>query len=259
MQSLEEIAREIRIDVLRMIHRAQTSHLGSCFSATDLLVALFERLDFEQDAFVASKGWCAALVYALQARHGIIPKKDLKRFCQPGEKDYIGLVEPRGRFGATFAGGSMGVGTAAGVGFALSRKWKPESGRVWILESDGGMNVGVTWEAAALAAHHKLSNLTVICDRNSFQAMGRTKDVLDMESLEEKWRAFGWATRTIDGHDFAAIQDAYDWCGKQEKPSIVIADTIKGKGWHRAEGDNLYHYWHVDRKAYVEALAELKA
>lgn len=254
----QEAARRARLTVLEMIYRAQSSHIGSCFSSADLLAILFERLDFEKDEFIASKGWCAALVYALQASHGIIPKKNLKRFCQPGEKDYIGLIEPRGRFGSRFAGGSMGMGIAAGVGFALARKWDGRPGRVWVLESDGGMNVGITWEAAALAAHHRLNNLTVICDINLFQAMGRTKDILNMEPLDKKWRAFGWDVLRLPGHDLVAVERGYEWAERRKAPSIILADTVKGKGWKRAENNNDYHYLHVTKSDYAEAKAELK-
>ena len=251
MSDYKQIAKDTRLVVARMIQKAQTSHLGSCFSAADLLTVLFERMDTETDEFIASKGWCAALVYALLARKGVIPRSHLRRFCAPNETEYIGLIEPRGKFGLRFAGGSMGMGIAAGVGFALARKWAGLPGHVYVLASDGEMNCGTTWEAAALAAHHKLDNLVVIVDRNGLQAMGSTREVLEMD-LEGIWSSFGWQTLEMNGHDYECIEKGLRIAEAETRPTVLLANTVKCKGWPREEGKNLYHYWHVTKKDYAE-------
>ena len=182
-----EQAREARKAVLRMIYKAQTSHIGSNFSCIDLLAVLFDKMHPEQDKFICSKGWVAASVYYFLAQKGIILKEDLERYCAPDEREYIGLIEPRGKFGLEFAGGSMGYGLPAGVGYALTKKQKGECGHVYVLMSDGEMQIGTTWESAMIAAHHELTNLTVIVDYNGFQAMGRVHDILSLGDLHQKW------------------------------------------------------------------------
>src|SRR3989344_5329208 len=151
MIDYQKIATEARKTVLRMIYEAQSSHIGSNFSAIDVLAVLFEKMDMEKDKFIASKGWIAASVYYFLAEKGIIPKEDLERYCRPGEKEYIGLVEPHHKFGLEFAGGSMGYGLPAGVGFALAKKLNNEEGDIHVLMSDGEMKIGTTWEVILIA------------------------------------------------------------------------------------------------------------
>lgn len=251
----EKIALEARKKVLNMIYKAGTSHIGSNFSSIDILAVLFEKMRIGEDKFIASKGWIAASVYYFLAEKGVIPKKDLERFCMPGEKDYIGLIEPQGKFGLEFAGGSMCLGLAAGVGFALAKKLKGEPGRVYVLESDGGMNGGPTWEAMAIAAHQKLDNIVLIIDSNKFQAMGRTEDVLDMEPMGKKLMSFGWAYSVVDGHDYRALENAIN--REEAMPYAIIANTIKGKGVSIFEKNNLYHYKQLDKEEYGEAMIQL--
>lgn len=239
-----------------MIYKAQSSHLGSNFSCIDILSVLFEKMNPKKDKFIASKGWVAAAVYYFLARKGIIPKKDLERYCRPNEKKYIGLVEPHGKFGLEFAGGSMGFGLPAGVGFALAKRLNRESGTVHVLMSDGEMQIGTTWESALIAAHHRLSNLMVWVDNNRLQAMGATKDILNIEPLERRVKAFGWSVRRVNGHDFKAIERAAK-SASRSSPTMVICDTVKGKGWKRAENNNLYHYKGISEEEYEEALGEL--
>ncbi len=251
----ERIAKEARRKVLEMIHKAGTSHIGSNFSSIDILAVLFELMDIKKDEFIASKGWIAASVYYFLAEKGVIPKKDLERFCMPGEEEYIGLIEPRGKFGLRFAGGSMCLGLAAGVGYALSKKLRGEPGQVYVLESDGGMNGGPTWEALAIAAQHKLGNLTLIVDSNKLQAMGSTEGILDMEPLVKKILSFNWECGRVDGHNYGALENTLRI--RSTMPRAVVADTIKGKGVSFMEGQNLYHYAHVSAEDYKEALKEI--
>ncbi len=256
MTDYKKIATEARKAVLEMIYRAQSSHIGSNFSCLDILSVLFEKMDVKKDKFIASKGWVAASVYYFLAQKGVIPKEDLERYWQPGEKEYIGLVEPHGKFGLEFAGGSMGYGLPAGVGFALAKKLNNEEGKIHVLLSDGEMQIGTVWESILIAKQHNLSNLVAWVDVNRFQAMGPTKEILDIEPLDGRVKPFGWAVQRINGHDFEAIERALENISTSS-PNMIICDTIKGKGWKRAENNNLYHYKMLSEEEYKEALTEL--
>jgi transketolase len=262
IKQYKEIAKTARIKVLDMIWKAQTSHIGSNFSAIDILSVLYniaeidKDLKEDRDRIVVSKGWIAASVYYFLGEKSIIDKKDLESFCKDGSK-YVGLVEPNVR-GVEAAGGSMGFGLPFGVGFSIAKKIKKEKGRVFVLMSDGEMAIGTTWESALIASHHKLDNLTVIVDANGFQAMGKVKDVLNIEPLKNKWEAFGWEVLEIDGHNFEQIEKAIINPVLEGKPKIIIARTIKGKGWKRAENNNIFHYKAPSKEEYEEAINELE-
>lgn len=255
-EDYKQVAAEARKKVLEMIYKAQSSHLGSNFSCIDILAVLFEKMDLQQDKFIASKGWVAASVYYFLAEKGIIPKEDLERYCQLGEEEYIGLVEPRGKFGMEFAGGSMGYGLPAAVGFALAKKLNGEAGNIHVLLSDGEMQIGTTWESVLIAKQHNLSNIVAWVDNNKLQAMGPTKDIVNVEPVDEMVRAFGWDVQRIDGHDFAQIESAVEKL-KGTLPHMIVCDTVKGKGWKRAENNNLYHYKNISEEEYAEAMKEL--
>ena len=258
----KRIANDARKTVLRMIYEAQTAHIGSNFSCIDLLTVLYmgvaQNLDKDlredRDRVIVSKGWVAASVYYFLAEKGIIPKEDLETYCKPGAK-YIGLAEPSVR-GIEAAGGSMGFGLPFGVGFALAKKLKKEKGRVFVLMSDGEMQTGTTWESMLIAKQHNLSNLVVLVDNNSWQAMGRTKDILNVEPIDERARSFGWEVQRIAGHDYGQIEHALT-SESANFPTLVVCDTIKGKGVKRFEDNNLYHYKELSREEYEEAMRDL--
>lgn len=259
-KNFKEIARIARIKVLDLVYKAQTSHIGSNFSAIDLLTVLYNTANVDKDMkadrdrIVVSKGWVAASVYYFLSEKGIISKEDLETFCQNGSK-YVGLVEPEVR-GIEAAGGSMGFGLPFGVGFALAKKIKKEKGRVFVLMGDGEVAIGTTWESALIAAQEKLNNLTVIIDANGLQAMGKVKDVLNIEPLKDKWKSFGWEVETIDGHNYKAVEKAITTKGKKA-PKVIIAKTIKGKGVSFMEGKNIFHYKAPSDQEYQKALKEL--
>ncbi|MDP3991296.1 MAG: transketolase [Candidatus Colwellbacteria bacterium] len=256
MTDHKKIATEARKKVLEMIYRAQGSHIGSNFSCIDILSALFEKMDLEKDKFILSKGWAAASIYYFLAEKGVIPKEDLERYCRPGEEEYIGLIEPRGKFGLEFAGGSMGYGLPAGIGFALGKKLNNEEGKIHVLLSDGEMQIGTTWESILIAKQYNLSNLIAWIDNNRLQAMGRTKDILDIEPLDERVKSFGWAVQRVDGHNFEKIKSALQ-SASNSSPNMIICDTIKGKGVSFMENNNLWHYANIKQDDYEKALVEL--
>lgn len=262
VENYKKTALEARKKVLEMIYRAQTSHIGSNFSSIDVLTVLYSIADIDKDLkedrdrIVVSKGWVAASVYFFLAEKGIIPKGDLETYCKEGSK-YIGLVEPSVR-GVEAAGGSMGFGLPFGIGFALAKKIKKEKGRVFVLMSDGEMDCGTTWESALIGAHHELDNLVVVVDFNGLQAMGKVKEILNIEPLKDKWQAFGWEVREIDGHNFKEIEK-FLLEPVSQKPVVIIARTIKGKGVSFMEGNNTYHYKAPSDEEYQKALKELNA
>ncbi|MFA6190605.1 MAG: transketolase [Candidatus Staskawiczbacteria bacterium] len=252
-----QLANNARKKVLEMIWKAQTSHIGSNFSAIDLLTVLYDiaKVEDKTDRVIISKGWIGASAYYFLSEKGLVPKEDLDTFCQPGSK-YIGLLEPSVN-GVDAAGGSMGFGLPFAVGFALAKKIAKENGRIFVLMGDGEVAIGTTWESALIAVQHKLNNLTVIIDANGLQAMGLVKDVLNIEPLKEKWQAFGWNVAEIDGHNYDDIKKALFENQDSSKPSIIIAKTVKGKGVSFMENNNMYHYKELSDKEYQDALLEL--
>lgn len=255
MEKYKEIANDCRKTVLRLIYKAQTSHIGSNFSCTDIMTVLFEKIDLEKDKFVLSAGWKAATLYYFLWRKGRITLEELDSYCLDGSK-WIGLAEPIHK-DIMIAGGSVGMGIAGGVGLAMAKKYKEEDGTVYVLESDGGMQPGMTWESAMIASQHKLNNLVVICDNNRLQAMGETKDILNIEPIKKKMEAFGWEAKEIDGHNFKEVEKSLVYRNKN-KPLFINAKTIKGKGVSWMQEDNLWHYWHLNKETYEKALGELR-
>lgn len=250
----KKIALEARKKVLELIYRAQTSHIGSNFSCIDLFTVIFEKTDLNKDKIILSKGWAAASLYYFLWKKGRITEEELNSYCQPGSK-FIGLTEPIIPE-IPFAGGSLGMGLPAGLGFALAKKIKKQEGKIYVLMSDGEMQCGTTYESLLIAKQNNLSNLVVWLDNNKFQAMGKTRDILDIEPVEDKIKSFGWFIQRINGHDFEQINNAWESINKNF-PNYIICDTIKGKGWKRAEGNNLYHYKAPSKDEYEEAIKEL--
>lgn len=258
-------AKQARRKVLELIYRAGTSHIASNFSVIDIATVLYANLK-PQDRVVWSAGWKAATIYYFLWRQGKITKEQLDSF--PNEP-FIALAETSVP-GVEVAGGSMGHGLPVAVGMAMGLKkqheetvsmlggdeFQPALPMVYCIMSDGEMNEGTTWEAAALAAHHKLNNLIVFIDVNKWQAMGKTKDVLNMEPLEDKWSAFSFGTRRVNGHAYDELEGALRFAGLF-MPLAIICDTIKGKGVSFMENHLLFHYKNVDDEDYKKALLEL--
>jgi transketolase len=263
LEEYKEIARLARIKTISMIYVAQTSHVGSCLSVIDILAVLYmgvvknldKDLKQERDRVVLSKGWAAASLYYFLAEKGVIPTEDLETYCMPGSK-YIGLAEPFVR-GVEAAGGAMGHGLPMATGMAFGAKRAEEEWHTYVVMSDGEMDSGTTWESALFAAHHKLDNLTVIIDYNKWQAIGRTNEVLNLEPLGNKWKAFGWEVLEIDGHNYQEIEQALNHRANG-KPVAIIAHTVKGSGGDTAcdifEDKLEWHYRNIDETTYKEAI-----
>lgn len=248
---LENIAKEIRRQSLSMIVSAHASHIGSSYSIIELLVYLYERVlqinpnkpwDPNRDRFILSKGWGISALYAVLARKGFLKKELLEEYCKDGSK-MIGIATRNGLPGIEATTGSMGHGLPIGVGMAKAMKIQKKNSRVYVIMSDGECDEGSTWEAMLLGAHHKLDNLTAIIDYNKWQSFGKTNEVLNLEPLSDKWKSFNWETQEIDGHNFTEISKAFEHSIRfKNKPNVIIAHTIKGKGLSAIEDKNEWHY-----------------
>lgn len=244
-------AKEIRQTILSMITTAHASHIGSSYSVVELLIFLYNKilkidpkkpLDPNRDRFILSKGWAVSALYAILAKKGFLKKESLDTFCRNGTK--LGGTSTRnGISGIEATTGSIGHGLPIGVGMALAGKMQKRNYRVFVLISDGECNEGSTWEAILQAGQYKLDNLVVVVDYNKWQAYGRVKDILDLEPFSGKWESFKWAAKVINGHDFNEISKAFSNIPfRKNKPSVIIANTIKGKGVSVLENKNEWHY-----------------
>ncbi len=244
-----QLAWRIRRHAVEMTHRSGGSHIGSILSAADIVAVLYGgalRVDPKQpdapdrDRFVLSKGHAAAAVYAALAERGFFPLPALLTYDQNGSM-LSGHITHRVP-GVDFSAGSLGHGlsAAAGMAYALQRDGRPA--RTFALLGDGECDEGAVWEAALFAAHHGLSGLTAIVDHNGLQSMDFCEKTLRLSDLAAKWRAFGWRTLKIDGHDHDALQRALAPAEGETRPTAVIARTVKGKGVPFMENDILWHY-----------------
>ena len=261
MKDYKELARQLRITVIKMISSAKSSHIGSCFSCADLLTILYDIADLTPieggitKDIVVVKSWAAANVYACLVRKGLLPQEAIDRYSEEGTKwttilDNIPPYIPAGT-------GAMGYHLPFAVGFALAKKVKKEEGTVYCLISDGELNIGSTWESLAIAKQQRLSNLVLLVDINGLCAMGATKDILDMEPISDKIQAFGWDWVQIDGHNFEEIENALNIKNREGVPRAILARTHKGYPIKRFIDDNLWHYSHVSKEILEEALQEL--
>src|SRR3990167_2506921 len=201
MANYKELALEARKEVLTLIHKAGTSHIASNFSVIDIATVLYQNLK-EGDEVVWSKGWAAATIYYFLWKQGKITREQLESFPKA---PFYGLAETFVH-GVHVSGGSMGQGLGVAIGMALGKNRAKEKGTIYCIMSDGEMQEGTTWEGALLAGHHKLDNLVVLIDYNKWTAMGKTKDVSDLEPFEDKGRAFNWHAHRINGHDYSQVE-----------------------------------------------------
>jgi transketolase len=263
-----ELSKAIRRHVLLMTHRANSSHVGSCLSMADVLAVLYATVlrkkatqpDWpDRDRFILSKGHGAAAIYAVLAETGFFPTAWLETYCQDGSR-LAGHITHHGVPGVEVSTGSLGHGLSLACGMALAGKHDSRPSRVFVLLSDGECDEGSTWEAALFAPHHYLDNLVGIVDYNKIQSLGRVDEVLKLDPLLDKWRAFRWSVREIDGHNHEQILEALTnvpW--EPGKPSCLIAHTVKGKGVSFMENQLAWHYKSPKAEELRSALAELEA
>lgn len=260
-----EYATQIRAHALRMTHGGKSGHVGSMLSMADILAVLYETIlhvdpknpdDPKRDRFILSKGHGGGAVYAALAEKGFFPKEWLSTYYKDAGKlsGHISHFIP----GVEFSTGSLGHGLPVAAGMALVAKHRGDKHRIFCLVSDGDCDEGSTWEAMMFARQHKFDNLTVIVDYNRVQALGHVADVIELEPFADKARAFGWAVQEIDGHDYGQIEEVLSKLPlEKDKPSFVIARTIKGKGVSWMEDTVSCHYGAVNDEQLAKALAEL--
>ncbi len=265
LQGLREEALRIRRNTWRALHAAGSGHMGGALSAADLLAALyFHHLRIRpaepdwpgRDRFVLSKGHANAALAAVLAQAGFIEDGLLDTFY--GYESPLGMHPDIKVAGVEMSTGGLGHGLSVGLGMALGAKLQQRDCRTVVMLGDGELQEGSNWEAAMAAAHLALAELTAIVDYNKVQQSGHVRDMLGLEPLADKWRAFGWSVREVDGHDMAAIVDALDALPyAPDQPSLLIAHTVKGKGTSFAEDSYLWHNNMVSDEVYEKALAEL--
>lgn len=235
----EELAAGLRVDVIKEVFKAGSGHPGGSLSATDIMTALyFKEMNIdpkkpdmpERDKFVLSKGHAAPILYAALANKGFFPKEELASLRKLGST-LQGHPNMHKVPGVEMSTGSLGQGFSVSVGMALANKMDKNPGRVYVLLGDGELQEGIVWEAAMAAAHYGLSNICAIVDNNGLQIDGNNDDVMRVQPIDEKFKAFGWRVQVIDGHDFDQIFQALENArAEKDRPSVIVAKTVKGKG-----------------------------
>lgn len=266
IEDLEKKAKRIRQLIVTMLAKAGSGHPGGSLSSTDLITALYfavmrlkplEPHWPDRDRFHMSKGHCCPLWYALLAESGYFPTEKLWTLRQLGSM--LQGHPDRRTPGVEVASGSLGQGLSISVGMSLAGRLDKKDYRVYCLMGDGEIQEGNIWEAAMSAAHYKCDNLCGILDYNGFQIDGKVKDVMNLEPLIDKWKAFGWHTIEIDGHNMRQIVSAYEEAKTvKNKPSIIIAHTIKGKGVSFMENVVDFHGRAPTKEEAEKALKELE-
>lgn len=267
IEDIQQRAKILRSRIIETSHKASMPHLGSCLSCVDILTVLYfsilkidpkNHTAPDRDRFILSKGHGAPALFQVLAMRGFYPESWLDNYGEDGgifaehppAPDYLAGIEA--------ATGSLGHGFPMGVGMALAARIKKETYNVYALLSDGECNEGSVWEAAMFAGGKKIDNLCVIIDFNKWQATDRSQDVMALDPLGDKWRAFGWNVFEVDGHDFDQLLNTFNrFPASNNKPTAIIAHTVKGKGVSFMEDDNNWHYRIPNKEEVEKANIEL--
>lgn len=257
---------QLRRSLLRHIHHAGAGHTGGSLSCVDILNVLYHRIlrvspenfgDPHRDRYVQSKGHSVEALYAVLADRGFFPESDLATLCRY-QSHFVGHPT-RQVPGIEMNTGALGHGLSISVGMALAAKLDAAPYRVFTLLGDGELAEGSNWEAAMAAAHYDLDNLTAIIDHNTLQITGRTREVCSNEPLDEKFNAFGWAVRIVNGHNFAELTEALSQPAETGKPTCVMANTVKGRGVSFMEDAVKWHHGVPSDADFERAMKELAA
>lgn len=266
LDSLKKTALEIRREIVTMVHRANSGHVGGSLGATEIVVALYyhimkHRPDDpkweDRDRFILSKGHCTPVIYAVLADSGYFPKEDLKSFRRPGSH-LQGHPAQHKTAGIDASTGTLGLGISTGVGMALGAKLKKQKHYYYILCGDGEIQEGQVWEAAMFANKYKLDNIIGFVDRNYLQTDGNSEDVMPLDPLRPKWESFGWRVYEIDGNDLNQIIETVEKAKSEKgKPVMIIARTVKGKGVSFMENVAGWHGTPPGKEDFDKAIKEL--
>ena len=268
LNKLKELSCENRQNVIKMVYEAQSGHIGGSLSACDIMTVLFNKCmkhavngktssDYQsRDRFVLSKGHASPVYYSVLAQVGFIPKSELKTFRKFGARlqGHPSLCCP----GVEVASGSLGQGLSIACGIAMSLKLDENPARVYVLLGDGEMQEGSVWEALMQAAHRHLNNLTAIIDRNRLQIDGNTECVMSLDNLPDKLKSFNWNVLEIDGHNIQEIYEAIEESKLSDKPTVIVANTIKGKVVSFMENNAGWHGKAPNKEDFEKAMLELK-
>ena len=266
IEELDRVCLEARKWIIKMIGAAGTGHVGGSLSCVEILVSLyFEQMRIdpanprwpERDRLILSKGHAGPALYSVTALRGYFSTDELYTLDQP-ETRLSKHVDRVKLPACDFTAGMLGQGLSVGVGMALGARITDRAYHVYVVLGDGEIQEGQVWEAAMCGAKYRLCNLTAILDRNQLQVDGSTEEVMPIESVGPKWRAFGWHVLEVDGHDVGQLLQAYDQAlAWKNQPTIIIADTVKGKGVSFAEGKTEWHSKTLKPEEARVALAEL--
>jgi transketolase len=265
-RDLQLKAIRLRKQLLEIIANAGAGHTGGGLSCLDILNVLYNRVlrvspqafnDPDRDRYVQSKGHSVEALYVVLADRGFFPLSELETLCRY-QSHYVGHPT-RHVHGIEMNTGALGHGLPICLGMAIAGKMDKAGYRVFTLLGDGELAEGSNWEAALAASHYKLDNLVAILDHNTLQITGHTREVMCNEPLEDKWRAFGWTVRCVNGHDYAALTQALTRPPEPGKPTFIVANTIKGKGVSFMENVAKWHHGVPNEAELEQALAELTA
>jgi len=265
-KDLDIISNKLRKRIIKTSAESKIPHVGSCLSCLDMLVYLYwEELNIspsdpdnnQRDRFILSKGHGAPGLFQVLAEKKFFSQNLLSQFGKPGSVFHEHPPKPGYIPGIEAATGSLGHGFPMALGMALAEKINNLNFRTYAIVSDGECNEGSIWEAAMLASAQKVKKLTVLIDYNKWQATGRSQEIMALDPLQDKWKSFGWDVQEIDGHDFHEISLSLSKAKDQDKPSVIIAHTIKGKGVSFMEDDNNWHYRIPNESELEMALKEL--
>ena len=267
VELVKNFAFNLRKNILKMAFEAgsSSSHLGGALSIVEIVSFLFSyqmKIDKEntswedRDRFILSKGHACLAYYAALAEIGFIDKNELNTF-EKDDSNLLGHPVLNKKLGIDFSTGSLGMGLSIAIGLSIAAKKKKKDFKVYVIVGDGENNEGSVWEAAMSAPNFKLDNLCVIIDKNNFQQTGTNKEIMNTESLSEKWKSFGWEVSEANGHDVIELFNFFE--KKSPKPKLLIANTVKGKGISFSETNNDWHHAVLTKSFYEKALNELEA
>lgn len=266
IEEMKVIARESRINVIKMIAEAGSGHPGGSLSCVEILVALYfaemninpkEPNNPERDRFVLSKGHAAPALYAVLCKRGYFPEEELQKFRKIGGI-LQGHPDMKKTPGVDMSSGSLGQGLSVANGMALAAKMDQKDYQVYVLLGDGELEEGQVWEAVMTAAHYKLDNLVAFVDYNRLQIDGNVTEIKSIKNLNERFGSFGWETKTINGHDFSEVFEALKEAKVSKTPFVIIANTVKGKGISYMENEVDWHGKAPSSKQLEQAIADLK-
>ena len=266
VKQLKKTANEVRKGAIEAVYQAKSGHPGGSLSAADIVTALyFDEMNVDpkdpkmkgRDKFILSKGHAGPVQYSALAVKGYYPMEDFMTLRKLGSK-FQGHPDMHKVPGIEMSTGSLGQGISAAGGMALANKLDNDPGRIYVLLGDGEIQEGIVWEALMSAAHYKLDNMVAILDHNGLQIDGKNEDVMTVAPVVEKFQAFGWNVIQIDGHDFKQILDAFKQARAcKGRPTMIVAETIKGKGVSFMENNAGWHGKAPDEEQTKQALAEL--